>query len=67
MFDIARAILIITVFCLDVTLDFAQSRYMVNESDGSVQVCATLGGQLQREVVAEISLVSGTASSKKHH
>ena len=40
---------------------------MVNETDGFVQVCVDLSGEIQRSVTAEVSTLPSTATGKAMH
>ena len=51
----------LTLFYLDVTLDLNQTSYIVSESQGYIYICAELNGELERPVLAEISVLSSTA------
>ena len=54
----------LTLFFLDVTLDLNQTSYIVSESQGYIYICAELNGELERPVLAEISVLSSTAIGK---
>ena len=54
----------LTLLFLDVTLDLSQTSYIVSESQGFIYICAELTGELERLVLAEISVLSSTAIGK---
>ena len=52
---------IIYIITVDVTVDMQQAFYAVGEEDGSVQVCAELRNQAERNLTVMIGTVNGTA------
>lgn len=52
---------------LDVLVELEQDRYTVGEEEGVVTVCATLAGQLQRNVAVTLSTMEGTATGQCEH
>lgn len=45
-----------------VKVGFQQELYHVNESDGSVEVCTILCGEIEREVTLNLSKTQGTGT-----
>ena len=50
-----------TIF-LGVTLGFNQSTYIASEEDGSVDVCVSLVGEIERDVAAKVLILQSLAS-----
>ena len=50
-----------TIF-VGATLGFNQSTYIASEEDGSVDVCVSLVGEIERDVAAEILILQSLAS-----
>ena len=51
----------ITIPFSDVTVGVQQVSYSVREADGLVRVCAILTGDTQREVLVNLTTLSGSA------
>ena len=43
-------------------VSFAQDSYTVSEGNGSVQVCVSLTGIIEREVLVQLTFEDGTAT-----
>ena len=52
-----------TIF-VGATLGFNQSTYIASEEDGSVDVCVSLVGEIERDVAAEVLILQSLASGK---
>lgn len=52
------------VYISDVTVGFQQMSYVVREEDGFVMVCVLLSGNTQREVLVDLTTLSGSAQGQ---
>lgn len=48
----------------DVTVGFQQMSYVVREEDGFVMACVLLSGNIQREVLVNLTTLSGSAQGQ---
>ena len=55
-----------TIF-IGVTLGFNQSTYIASEEDGSVDVCVSLVGEIERDIAAEVLILQSLASGKHNY
>lgn len=51
-------------FLSDVLLSLEEDFYQVSESDGYFEVCVTLSNHTERDVLASVFAIPGTASGK---
>lgn len=51
-------------FAIVATLGFNQSTFIASEEEGSVNVCVSIAGEIERDVVAEVLILQSTASGK---